>query len=195
MQEVNVILPAGFSLDGVSTAPIRAYHMVDGVGVLLGLFTSRVRIKPAGEERELMFRSDVVFQDFTTADRRGLEKVDPTPTEIPLRLKASPSMRDQVVEQVSRYLSARAQDQGFESLEEAMDFDVEGELDDLQTRAESQFLAKFAPHEGRAAAGAQVREPAPAAPAGSAPPPIKDGKVEPKQPPTAPVEPATRPST
>lgn len=192
MEEVNVVLPAGYGLDGVSTAPVRCYHMVDGVGVLLGLFSSRVRIKPAGEERELMFRSDLKFVDFELQDKRGLEKVDPTPTEIPLRLKASPSMRDQVVEQVSRYLSARAQDQGFESLEEAMDFDLDGELDDLQTRAETQFLAKFAPHEGRAAAGPKVRDPAVNVPSDGPPPVIRDGKTEPKP---APVEPAPRPST
>lgn len=67
-----------------------------------------------------------------------------------MRLKAAASMRDMVVEQISRYLSARASDEGFESLEEAMDFDIEGELDDLQTRAESSYLAAFMPHEGRA---------------------------------------------
>lgn len=148
--ETSVVVPAGFELRGLSSAPVSVYTVVDGLGVLLARFASVVRVKPFAEERELLMRSDVEFKDFDLLDRRGLEVPDPNPTEVPLRLKAAPSMRDMVVEHLSRFLAARAQDEGFESLEEAMDFDLEGEMDDLQTRAESSYLAAFAPHEGRA---------------------------------------------
>lgn len=150
--ETTVVLPAGFELKGVSPEILSAFVVVEGIGVLLARFPRLVHIKPHAEEREILFRSDgaASFTTFDMVDRRGLEPVDPNPVEVPLRLKAAPSMRDQVVEHISRYLSARAQDEGFESLEEAMDFDIEGELDDLQTRAEGAYLASFAPHEGRA---------------------------------------------
>lgn len=148
--ETTVVVPAGFELRGLSSVPVSVFVVVDGIGVLLARFASVVRVKPYLEERELLVRSDVEFTEFDLIDRRGLEVVDPNPVEVPLRLKAAPSMRDMVVEHLSRYLSARAQDEGFESLEEAMDFDIEGELDDLQTRAESSYLAAFMPHEGRA---------------------------------------------
>lgn len=150
--ETTVVLPAGFELKGHSAVIISAYNVIDGLGVLLARFPRLVHIRPADVEREILFRSDSPssFTDFDMIDRRGLEVVDPNPVEVPLRLKASTSMRDQIVEQISRYLSARAQDEGYESLEEAMDFDIDLELDDLQTRSEGAFLASFAPHEGRA---------------------------------------------
>lgn len=150
--ETTVVLPAGFELKGLSPAIISAYVVVDGLGVLLARFPRLVHIKPHAEEREILFRSDhdASFTEFDMVDRRGLEVPDPNPMEVPLRLKAAPSMRDQIVEQISRYLSARAQDEGYESLEEAMDFDLGAELDDLQTRAEGAYLATFMPHEGRA---------------------------------------------
>lgn len=148
--ETNVVVPAGFGVHAFVSDLVRVYDMESGIGVLIGSFPSVVNVKPSVVERELMFRSDVEFKDFELRDLRGLEILDTTPLEVPLRLAAAPSMRDQVVEQISRYLSARAKDEGFESLEEAMDFDIGGELDDLQTRAEGSFIQSFMPHEGRA---------------------------------------------
>lgn len=174
MEEVNVVVPPGFSLEGACVQPTRCYVMEGGLGVLLAIFTNRVRVKPADVERELLFRSDdLVFQDFSIVDKRGFEIVDPNPVEVPVHLKASPSMRDMVVEQISRFMAARAMDEGFESLEEAMDFDVAAELDDLQSRAEGQFLATFMPHEGRASNAPKPKEEekkvAPVVPADPAP--------------------------
>lgn len=148
--DTNIVVPAGFGVHGFVSDPVNVYDMASGLGVLIGSFPKVVNVKPSTVERELLFRSEVEFQNFELKDLRGLEVVDPTPVELPLRLAAAPSLRDQVVEQISRYLSARAKDEGFESLEEAMDFDLDAELDDLQTLAEGTFLQSFMPHEGRA---------------------------------------------
>lgn len=156
--ETNVVVPAGFGVHAFVSDLVRVYDMESGIGVLIGSFPSVVNVKPSVVERELMFRSDVEFKDFELRDLRGLEMLDTTPLEIPLRLAAAPSMRDQVVEQISRYLSARAKDEGFESLEEAMDFDVTGEVDELQTRAEASFIQSFMPHEGRASGAVLKRD-------------------------------------
>lgn len=148
--DTNIVVPAGYGVHGFVSDPVNVYDMASGLGVLIGSFPKVVNVKPSTVERELLFRSEVEFQNFELKDLRGLEVVDPRPIEVPLRLAAAPSMREQVVEQISRYLSARAKDEGFESLEEAMDFDITGEVDELQTRAEASFIQSFMPHEGRA---------------------------------------------
>lgn len=181
--ETNVVVPAGHTLDGVGSGPVHVYDMSDGLGVLLGIYPSIVKVRSADHERELMFRSDVLFQNFVLKDVRGFEEVDPTPVEIPVRLATAPSMRDQVVEQISRYLFARAKDEGFESLEEAMDFDVEGEVDELQTRAETSFIASFMPHQGRAANSVLKRDEKPVEK------PVKPEVPKPEMTPEVPVTP------
>lgn len=147
--DTSIIIPAGFALEGFSKHAVM-YEVADGVGMYRRGFNSIVRVDPAPHEREFLFKTQEVFKDFRLIDKRGLEVVDPNPVEVPLNLKATPTMKEQIVEQISRYLSARAADEGYETLEEAMDFDIPGELDDLQTAAEGSFLASFAPHEGRA---------------------------------------------
>lgn len=148
--EQNIIVPAMHSVVIFSQAPTAASRVVDGVVVHLKDFQRRQIVKPLAEDWELHLVSS---GDFTwrLVNQAGFENIDTTPAEVPMDLRATPSMRDQVVELVSRYIAARAQDDGYETLEEALDFDMAGEIDDLATEAERAFLAAFAPPQGRAA--------------------------------------------
>lgn len=57
----------------------------------------------------------------------GVEYPDPTPVELPTRLRAPGSQVDRIRELVRRELSQQARDQGFESFEEADDFELDDE--------------------------------------------------------------------
>lgn len=148
--EKNIIVPLGHAVAVLSTRPTVAHRIVDGISVYLNQFHKRAKIAPLDHEWELLLESAEEPQ-YRLIDQRGYENLDTRPVEIPLDLRTTPTLRDQVVEQVARYLAARAVDDEYETLEEAHDFDVQGELDDIATEAETAFLAAFAPHEGRAA--------------------------------------------
>lgn len=150
MEKTNVVVPAGHAVAILATAPTLAYRVVDGIAVYLRQFEKRARVPPLDMEWELELESEGKV-NYRLVDQRGFERVDPNPVEIPAELRATPSLRDQVVELVARYLGARAQDDGYETLEEANDFDIDGEVDDIATEAERSFLAVFKPHVGRAA--------------------------------------------
>lgn len=60
-------------------------------------------------------------------DEHGFEHPDPTPVEMPTRLRLPQRQVDRVRELVRRELSQRAQEEGFESFDEADDFEIEGE--------------------------------------------------------------------
>lgn len=57
----------------------------------------------------------------------GFEYPDPTPVEMPTRLKLPQRQVDRVRDIIRRELSAAAEAQGFESFDEADDFELEGE--------------------------------------------------------------------
>lgn len=148
--EKNIVVPAGFSVAILATCPTTAHRVCDGISVYLNQFSRRARIPPLDVEWELSLEGAEEPQ-YRLIDQRGYENIDTRPVEIPLDLRTTPTLRDQVVEQISRYFAARAVDEGYETLEEAHDFDMQGELDDLATEAETSFLAAFTPHQGRAA--------------------------------------------
>lgn len=148
--ETNIIVPAGHAVAILSTTPTVAHRVVDGISVYLNQFHKRAKIAPLDHEWELLLESQEEPQ-YRLINQTGYENIDTRPVEIPLDLRTTPSLRDQVIEQVARYMTARAVDEGYESLEEAHDFDMQGEIDDLATEAEHAFLAAFTPHQGRAA--------------------------------------------
>lgn len=61
----------------------------------------------------------------------GKEVLDSTPLEIPLSWKRPPSLRDQIKQFVRSELSNRASEEGFDTFEEADDFDVDEDPDPL----------------------------------------------------------------
>lgn len=61
--------------------------------------------------------------------RRIYEEVDPEPIELPLRYKHPPTITEQIKRHVETALSRHALEQGFESFEEAEDFDVDDDFD------------------------------------------------------------------
>lgn len=56
---------------------------------------------------------------------RGQELPDSTPIELPLRFKRPPTLQEQIKQMVRHEVSRTAEEQGFESFEEADDFAVE----------------------------------------------------------------------
>lgn len=148
--KTDILVPAGHRVAILNSSPTTAYRVVDGIAVYIQMFDKRATIAPLDMEWELSLDSETEPK-WQLIDQRGYEKIDTRPVEIPLDLRTTPSLRDQVVEQISRYFAARAVDEGYESLEEAHDFDMQGEIDDLATEAEGAFLAAFTPHQGRAA--------------------------------------------
>lgn len=157
--KTSIEVPAGFAVAILTQHPTVAMRVVDGIGVYLHQFDKRAHIKPLDHDWELSLDADEAPL-WRLIDQRGYENIDTRPVEIPADLRVTPSLRDQVVEQISRYLAARAVDEGYETLEEAHDFDMQGEVDDLATEAENAFLAAFKPHEGRAANDASRGVPA-----------------------------------
>jgi hypothetical protein len=60
-------------------------------------------------------------------DVYGREMPDPTPVEVPLHMQRPLTLAEQVQRLVRQQLSAQAANQGYESFEDADDFDVEGD--------------------------------------------------------------------
>lgn len=67
-------------------------------------------------------------------DASGAEVLDPRPIEIPVALRRSETISEQVRRLVSHEISAMAHNQGFETFEESNDFYIEGE--DLESEYE-----------------------------------------------------------
>lgn len=61
----------------------------------------------------------------------GKEVLDSTPVEVPLHWKRPPSLRDQIKQYVRSELSSQASEEGFDSFEEADDFEVDEDPDPL----------------------------------------------------------------
>lgn len=57
-------------------------------------------------------------------NERGEELPDDTPIELPLKFKRPPTLQDQIKAMVRSEISRQAEEQGFESFDEADDFDV-----------------------------------------------------------------------
>lgn len=72
-------------------------------------------------------------------DANGNEVGDPTPVAPPAHLRRSPTMSEQIQTMIRRQLSLTAQEQGYESFEEAEDFDVDDDPVDPHTPYEAVF--------------------------------------------------------
>lgn len=57
-------------------------------------------------------------------DERGRELPDDTPVEAPLHWRRPPSLREMIQQHIRTEMSRQAMDSGFESFEDADDFDV-----------------------------------------------------------------------
>lgn len=69
----------------------------------------------------------------------GVENTDSTPLRIPLGFKRPETLAEQVQRLVRGHLSRVAEEQGFETFEEAEDFDVEDDMDFPETPYELVF--------------------------------------------------------
>lgn len=72
-------------------------------------------------------------------DKHGREIPSGVPVEVPIRFRTPQSTREVVADLVRRELSQRAQDEGFETWEEADDFDIEDDPVDPRTEYERVF--------------------------------------------------------
>lgn len=72
-------------------------------------------------------------------DAMGRETPDPFPMEVPLHLQAGPSLSDTVRRLIQGELSKIADDSGYETFEEADDFDIEDDPADPHTPYEAVF--------------------------------------------------------
>lgn len=74
-------------------------------------------------------------------DEQGLEKLDPTPMEIPLNMRRPETSDERIRRIITHSLSVRAQEMGHESFEEADDFDIPDDPVDPNTPWEKDFDA------------------------------------------------------
>lgn len=71
----------------------------------------------------------IIRKIIATLDPRGRELPDPTPVGIPVGLKRPPTLQEQIKAMVRTQLSQQMQQQGYETFEEAEDFDVDDDFD------------------------------------------------------------------
>lgn len=88
-------------------------------------------------ERGLVDQYGVAVKAELTED--GKEVGDPTPLAPPAHLRRSMTMAEQIQQMVRREISLRAEDAGFESFEEAEDFEVDDDPPDPHTPYEAVF--------------------------------------------------------
>lgn len=72
-------------------------------------------------------------------DDAGNEVGDPTPLAPPAHLRRQMTMSEQIQQMIRREVSLRAQDLGYETFEEAEDFDVDDDVRDPHTPYEAVF--------------------------------------------------------
>lgn len=177
MEQV-IEVPALHELEVRTVYPFTLWEDIDGVAVRLkGPLTSLV-VPVLDADRLFVVKTekDEVPAYYIT-DKRGFEMPDQTPAEIPLQVRAQPALRDTIIEELGRYMSARARDEGLETIEEANDFDMEGELDDIATEAEQAFIASFKLAEGGLGPFRAKPNSGPVEPAKAVPEPVVEEEV------------------
>lgn len=124
-----------------------------------------------------------------TLTEKGRELGDPVPMEPPLGIYQTPSLIEQIRRSVAEELSRQAAAQGFETWEEANDFDVPGDPLDPSSPYEEQFEPTPPPPHmvGQPPA---TPAPEPAKPP-SAEPPSGGASVQEKNPTPPPAAPST----
>lgn len=122
------------------------------------------------------------------AGKRAVENPDPTPLEPPLGFVKSQPIHLQIRDLIQRELSMRAEAAGFETLEDADDFDIDDDVDPT-TPYEEHFLPSGLPQPAPEAVVAA--EAAAVGGAGASPAPSPTAPPEPSQaPPAPPAKPA-----
>lgn len=113
-------------------------------------------------------------------DQYGREIPDPRPVELPTGLKVRPSLQEEIRRYIRAEMSNHARDQGWESFEEANDFDIDDDIDAMIEQS------PYALHEMRAepgdvdASASQLRAPnGPSGPSIRPEPPPAEGSQEP----------------
>lgn len=75
-----------------------------------------------------------------TFNERGQFIPDPTPVEVPLKLRRPLSLQDEIKRFVRSELSQRAEDEGYESFEESDDFDIDDDEGEFASPYEFQEM-------------------------------------------------------
>lgn len=83
-------------------------------------------------------------------DENGNEMPNPAPMEIPVGMKRPPTLQEQIQRVMRSELSQRAMEEGFETYEESIDFDVTDEFetsepDSQYTVVEEEFVEPAKP--------------------------------------------------
>lgn len=71
----------------------------------------------------------IIRKILSVLDDKGREIPDPVPMGIPVGLKRPPTLQEQIKAMVRTQLSQQMQQQGYETFEEAEDFDVDDDFD------------------------------------------------------------------
>lgn len=137
MKTIEIAVPKNTRLVGISSGPFTFWLEVDGVRVLLGpsnVTRRKFELEPHNYEDRTIF----VDCDKSVEVQWRLEEVastiefpDPTPREVPLKLRQAPSLHELVARIVNQRLTEFAEDHGLETPQEADDFDIDEEELDL----------------------------------------------------------------
>lgn len=124
--ERNLFVPMDSKVVLSSVGRFVVYAEADGIRVFLGPRSDQrsFRVGPYPYDQELGIISEEEVQEVWSAG--GIrEKLDTEPVAVPLQKRGSPQLRDMIRELIARELSTRARQDGFETLAEADDFEIE----------------------------------------------------------------------
>lgn len=145
MESVIVNVPARFAVVARGTGFFTTFVEKDGLKIMSHGPRQLVRfVAPEDVNVEFQFEKGVKVAH-QVYDRRGVENVDTTPMEVPMKYKGVSTMRDVAIEVLQRYLAVSRDPGEYETLEEAMDFRPEGDIDDVITEAEKLFRRGLQP--------------------------------------------------
>lgn len=116
---------------------------------------------------------ELISLDHAYLDEKGREMCNPKPLVVHSGLKRQEPIRDQIKRVLRQELSRQAHEQGFETFDEANDFDIDDEDPDFLTSYEIQGLEdEYLPQEPQKESPPQTEPPKPE----TSPPPQEGGK-------------------
>lgn len=143
--ETTVVVPPRHHAIIRGTGLFKVSLVADGVAMLVASPRRMFKVRGQPFEQELVLEHEKSDRVVWQLVPKPLMEVDPNPVEVPLKHRHN-GLRDVVVEQIQRYLSATRDPGDYETLEESMDFEApEGDIGELVTEAEKRFRQGLEP--------------------------------------------------
>lgn len=129
-------LPAHCRLEFLTSAPFVLWQDCDGISILRGPKHAETRscnVEPDVENRIFVVETEGEVKHDIFSVQPLVDFPDPTPVEVPLGMKAAPSMQELIKAAVRQEVSRVAEAAGLGSFVDEDDFDLDGEEDAPQS--------------------------------------------------------------